>query len=227
MNFGLDQSTINRILSVFSKHAEIEQVLIYGSRAKGNFRKGSDIDLTMIGKNLTEQALSSIKSELDELNTPYLFDISIFDQLHSPDLEEHIARIGQVFYQSVDNKIHEILGAYPSIKLAILFGSLANNSVKFESDLDLAVQSDRALTKYEKLQLIEDLAQYFMRPIDLIDLHEVGEPLLGQIIAKGRRILGSDTYYGHLLARHLYVEADFMPYQRRILKERRDKWIGS
>lgn len=227
MNFGLDQSTINRILSVFSKHAEIEQVLIYGSRAKGNFRKGSDIDLTMIGKNLTEQALSSIKPELDELNTPYLFDISIFDQLHSPDLEEHIARIGQVFYQSVDNKIHKILGAYPSIKLAILFGSLANNSVKFESDLDLAVQSDRALTKNEKMQLIEDLAQYFMRPIDLIDLHKVGEPLLGQIIAKGRRILGSDTYYGHLLARHLYVEADFMPYQRRILKERRDKWIGS
>ncbi len=113
MNFGLDQSTINRILSVFSKHAEIEQVLIYGSRAKGNFRKGSDIDLTMIGKNLSEQAFSSVKSELDELNTPYLFDISIFDQLHSPDLEEHIARIGQVFYQSDDKKIHEILGGIP------------------------------------------------------------------------------------------------------------------
>ena len=66
-----------------------------------------------------------------------------------------------------------------------------------------------------------------MRPIDLIDLKDVGEPLLGQIIAKGRRIRGSDTAYGKLLARHLYAEADFMPYQRRILKERRDKWIGS
>jgi len=58
-------------------------------------------------------------------------------------------------------------------------------------------------------------------------LREVGEPLLGQIIAKGRRIIGSDTAYGELIAQHVYAEADFTPYQRRILKERRDAWIGS
>ncbi len=127
----------------------------------------------------------------------------------------------------LDDQIREVLQPYTFITLAILFGSMANDSEQFDSDLDLAVQGERPLTQDEKMQLIEVLAQKFMRPIDLIDLKGVGEPLLGQIIAKGRRILGSDTMYGKLLARHLYAEADFMPYQRRILKERRDKWIGS
>ena len=127
----------------------------------------------------------------------------------------------------IDQKIRVTLQNHPSIKLAILFGSMANNSEKFNSDLDLAVQGDRLLTIKQKMQLIESLAESFMRPIDLIDLHEVGEPLLGQIIYKGRRIIGSDTAYGELIARHVYAEADFMPYQRRILKERRDAWIGS
>ena len=127
----------------------------------------------------------------------------------------------------IDQKIRMTLQKHPSIKLAILFGSMANNSEKFNSDLDLAVQGDRLLTVKQKMQLIEGLAESFMRPVDLIDLHEVGEPLLGQIITKGRRIIGSDTAYGELIAQHVYAEADFMPYQRRILKERRDAWIGS
>ena len=127
----------------------------------------------------------------------------------------------------IDKKIRDILSPYTSIKLVILFGSLANNTARFESDLDLAVQCEQPLTQDEKMQLIALLAKKFMRPVDLIDLYDVGEPLLGQIINKGRRVLGSDTCYGYLLARHLYAEADFMPYQRRILKQRRDQWIAS
>ena len=126
----------------------------------------------------------------------------------------------------IDEKIRQVLKPYQSIKLVILFGSLANDNAGFESDLDLAIQSNVPLPQDEKMQLIEVLAQSFMRPIDLIDLSDVGEPLLGQIIANGRRVLGSDTCYARLLSRHLYEEADFMPYQRRILKERRGRWIG-
>jgi len=100
MNFGLKQVTLEHIQSVFSKHLEIDHVVIYGSRAKGNFRNGSDIDLTLIGKDITEKLLLLIKLELDELNTPYLFDISIFDHLNSPGLKMHIARVGQVFYKN-------------------------------------------------------------------------------------------------------------------------------
>lgn len=98
MKFGLNDKTITKINSVFAKYPELEEVIIYGSRAKGNFREGSDIDITLKGQGLTDSVLSKIFWEIDDLNTPYLFDISIYDQLNSPDLVEHINRVGQVFY---------------------------------------------------------------------------------------------------------------------------------
>jgi len=98
MKFGIEQHAIDVIFSVLCRHLTIEKVVIYGSRAKGNYRKGSDIDLTLMGEGLSEAELSIITAELDLLNTPYLFDVSIFDGLNS-ELKEHIMRVGQVFYQ--------------------------------------------------------------------------------------------------------------------------------
>ena len=98
MKFGLKETIIDKINSVFENYSEIEKVVIYGSRAKGNFRPGSDIDITLIGKNLEYSILSKINISIDDLNTPYLFDISIFEKLNAPDLEEHINRVGQIFY---------------------------------------------------------------------------------------------------------------------------------
>ena len=98
MKFGLNGKLITKINSVFAKYPEVEEVIIYGSRAKGNFREGSDIDITLKGQSLNDSVLSKFFWEIDDLNTPYLFDISIYDQLNSPDLVEHINRVGQVFY---------------------------------------------------------------------------------------------------------------------------------
>lgn len=102
MKFGLKKATIDKINSVFSKHPEVKEVIIYGSRAKGNYREGSDIDITLKGKDLTDHLFSKIQEEINGLNTPYLFDISIFDNLHSPDLEAHIIRVGQLFYKKAN-----------------------------------------------------------------------------------------------------------------------------
>ncbi|RYE34272.1 MAG: nucleotidyltransferase domain-containing protein [Sphingobacteriaceae bacterium] len=99
MKFGLKEETIIKIISVFALHPEVEEVVIYGSRAKGNYRNGSDLDLTLTGSALNNDILTKINQEIDDLNTPYLFDISIFRNLNSPDLEAHIKRIGQVFYK--------------------------------------------------------------------------------------------------------------------------------
>ena len=99
MKFGLPDSTIEKINTVFARHPEIEEVLIYGSRAKGTYREGSNIDITLKGSVLSEELRANIFSEIDDLNTPYLFDISIFDQLSSDDLIAHINRVGQVFYR--------------------------------------------------------------------------------------------------------------------------------
>ena len=99
MEFGLNQETIDKINSVFENHPEIDKVIIYGSRAKGNYRMGSDIDLSMFGNDLEYDLIGKVNSEIDDLNTPYLFDISIFKLLNSPSLEDHINRDGKVFYK--------------------------------------------------------------------------------------------------------------------------------
>ena len=99
MKFGLDKTTTDKINSVFLKYPEIEEVVIYGSRAKGNYREGSDIDITLKGENLTDNIRSNVCLAIDDLNTPYLFDISIFHKLSSTSLVEHINRVGQIFYK--------------------------------------------------------------------------------------------------------------------------------
>jgi predicted nucleotidyltransferase len=99
MKFGLKDETILKIQSAFIKFPGIEKVVIYGSRAKGNYRNGSDIDITLFGKELSLQILLRLMNEIDELNTPYMFDISIYDTLSSETLKEHIDRVGLVFYE--------------------------------------------------------------------------------------------------------------------------------
>lgn len=98
MKFGLKESTLKKMQGVFEKFPEIEKVIIYGSRAKGNFREGSDIDLTLVGTTISDKIRSKVWLDLDDLNTPYLIDLSVYDQLNSPSLIEHINRVGKKFY---------------------------------------------------------------------------------------------------------------------------------
>ncbi|MFH0735442.1 MAG: restriction endonuclease subunit S [bacterium] len=103
-NFGLSEIVINKIHSVFKQHTSIKKVVIYGSRAKGNYRAGSDIDLTIFGENITLIELRNIYDELDELLLPYTFDISVYDDLKNDKLKEHINRVGKEFYFSDTSK---------------------------------------------------------------------------------------------------------------------------
>lgn len=99
MNFGLSDTTIGKLCQIFSKYPEIEQVIIYGSRAKGNYREGSDIDLTLMGEIVTEQIRSHVWIDQDGLNTPYLVDLSVFNHIRSDSLINHIKRVGKSFYK--------------------------------------------------------------------------------------------------------------------------------
>lgn len=127
---------------------------------------------------------------------------------------------------SLNQAILAAISTQPGIGLAILFGSLAAGEGRAESDLDLAVDAGRRLTASEKMALISELAGRTGRSVDLVDIHAVGEPLLGQILQHGKRILGSDTLYANLIRRHLFDQADYLPYRNRILAERRQAWIG-
>jgi predicted nucleotidyltransferase len=127
---------------------------------------------------------------------------------------------------NLEQAILAAIGTQPGIGLAILFGSLALGAGRPESDLDLAVDAGHSLTASEKITLISALAETTGRPVDLVDLQSVGEPLLGQILRHGKRLLGSDTQYANLIRRHVFDQADFLPYRNRILTERRQAWIG-
>jgi len=97
--FGLKEATIEKIIAVFSQYPNIQKVLLYGSRAKGNYRNGSDIDLTLIGENISYAQLSKIDIQIDDLLLPYRFDLSIFKDIENLDLIDHINRVGLIFYE--------------------------------------------------------------------------------------------------------------------------------
>ena len=99
MQFGLKEKIIDQINYIFAKYMEVEQVILYGSRAIGNFKNGSDIDLVLKGEALNPSVTSKISNDLDDLLIPYSFDISIFNEISNPDLIEHINRVGIVFYK--------------------------------------------------------------------------------------------------------------------------------
>lgn len=96
---GLSVATVARLQAVLAAHEQVEKAVLYGSRAKGNYRFGSDIDLTLHGAGLTPDLLAHIVSEIDDLLLPYTVYLSIFHGLTSLELREHIERVGVVFYQ--------------------------------------------------------------------------------------------------------------------------------
>lgn len=96
--FGLKQATIQGICGVFARHPQVEEAVLYGSRAKGSYRNGSDIDLTLRGANLDMNLLYQLFQEIDDLLLPWPVDLSIYDHLRDPDLVEHIQRVGVTFY---------------------------------------------------------------------------------------------------------------------------------
>lgn len=98
MPFGLGAEIVEKMTAVFARHPAIEKVVLYGSRAKGTHKPGSDIDLTLFGESLTRQEWGRITEELDGLDLPNIIDLSVFAWLSNPQLREHIERVGRVLY---------------------------------------------------------------------------------------------------------------------------------
>jgi len=98
LSFGLKKSTLNKLCSVFQSHGNIDSVILYGSRAKGSYKLGSDIDLTIKGGLLPFFEFLQIEDQIDDLYLPYMVDLSQYKQLTNSDLIEHIDRIGINIY---------------------------------------------------------------------------------------------------------------------------------
>ncbi|MBQ3768683.1 MAG: nucleotidyltransferase domain-containing protein [Prevotella sp.] len=100
MKFGLSDTVIKELQDVFRRYANIEKVLIFGSRSKGNYRAGSDIDLAVIGKDIDYNQLLNILCEIDDLELLYSVDLLDYQKKKGTPIGDHIDRVGQVFYEA-------------------------------------------------------------------------------------------------------------------------------
>lgn len=98
--FGLSSKELISIQDVLRSYPGIKRAFIFGSRAKGDFRPGSDIDIALEGEGLTVGDQLNVLRMLDELNLPYLIDLVILDRIESKDLVENIHRVGREFFRS-------------------------------------------------------------------------------------------------------------------------------
>ena len=99
MKYGLPDAALREIRAVLARYPQVEQAILYGSRAKGNYKNGSDIDLALRGgADLTQSALYKISDELDDLLLPHTIDLSIFANIRDAGLMDHIQRAGVVFH---------------------------------------------------------------------------------------------------------------------------------
>lgn len=98
-DFGLQPGDLKSICSVLAKEPTVEKAILFGSRAKGNYRPGSDVDIALKGKNLSAQTVTDVSFQLNEETImPYKFDVLHYHRINEPTLLEHIDRAGIVFY---------------------------------------------------------------------------------------------------------------------------------
>ncbi|GAB6107390.1 nucleotidyltransferase domain-containing protein [Fusibacter bizertensis] len=101
MMYGIVKSVWDSITNVLSQFDQVEQAVLYGSRAIGNFRNGSDIDLTLKGSKLNIDILIKIMKMIDDLDYPYEIDLSIYKDIQNQELKAHIDRVGIIIYRSL------------------------------------------------------------------------------------------------------------------------------
>lgn len=96
---GLTGADMEKLDTVFLPARIVSSVVLYGSRAKGTFREGSDIDLTLKSEKISMRQLAGLEMKIDDLLLPYNMDLSIYGHIESPELREHIDRVGLVIYE--------------------------------------------------------------------------------------------------------------------------------
>jgi len=178
----------------------------------------------------TKRINEAVKNNPDRFLDGYIQVLTKEDKL---ELVENFDQSKKLKYSTVTlnasyiiELLMKYLHAHSEVKQAILFGSRAKETANAESDVDLAVSLDVEFDCNCKKKMVEDIAMLTGLPVDLIDLNKVGEPLLGQILQHGKRLVGDNAMFARLLSKHLLNQADFMPYRKRILAERREAWIG-
>lgn len=99
MNHGLTARSLATLHRILAAHPEVETAILYGSRALGRHRPGSDIDLALVGDGVDEQLCGRVWSALDASDLPYKVDVTALAEVRNAALAEHIARVGVALYR--------------------------------------------------------------------------------------------------------------------------------
>lgn len=100
MTFGLSDKSLQVIRDLLKHYPQIEKCIVFGSRAMGNEKKGSDIDLAVVGQEVTAATVLDLTASLNErLPLPYHFDVVAYSIIENRALREHIDRYGKIFYE--------------------------------------------------------------------------------------------------------------------------------
>ena len=97
-SFGLTDRDVQTIMAILSKHPAVREVQVFGSRAKGNYQPGSDIDLAIMNEGVDARELSKLKATFEDSLLPYFIDVINFPELKYIGLREHIQRVGKIIY---------------------------------------------------------------------------------------------------------------------------------
>ena len=137
MNWGLKDEQIKKIKNVFTRFKQIHEVILFGSRAKGNYKLGSDIDFAIKGIDLKLNDLLNLHNTLDDLDLPYKFDLFIFNQIEDKNVQA--IRIGDY-----TNKYYRLLN----------FREKENKlQYEFENDITLLLNKNRTNIRMELFDL--------------------------------------------------------------------------
>ena len=101
--YGVSEKIWQQIIQACMRFPDVQRIILYGSRARGDDKPGSDIDLSLYGAGLTSALCATIAEALDDLLLPYSIDLSVFAELKHPELEAHIQRVGVVFFERKDH----------------------------------------------------------------------------------------------------------------------------
>ena len=100
--FGIASKQMDAIVAKLNKYQSIDKAVIFGSRAKGNYKPGSDIDIALFG-DLKLKEMHQLNIDLDDLMLPYTFDLIIYSKIINNDLLEHIHRVGKIVFEKTKN----------------------------------------------------------------------------------------------------------------------------
>lgn len=153
MSSGLSTEVVQKIHAVFARFPEIESATLFGSRAKGTHKPGSDVDLTLKGQGLKLQTLHKVQNCFDGLAIPYEFDLSVYDHIENPDFLDHIKRVGIVFYNANDYGVPLQSEAQLEESLIRRLTGLGYDRVDIHDEAGLLANLKRQLEKHNQVSL--------------------------------------------------------------------------